>query len=137
MILDKQNLISEDQAITVSAAGTNVIDLGDDDALTNTPNEKGAFCEVLFQVTTAFAGGTSLKVDLCNEADASITDASGSVVGSAVIATATLVAGYQFAVRMPRTLALRYLGAFYTVVGTMSAGNLTAAIVLDVQTNNG
>lgn len=134
MIFDKQNLLSDDQAVTTSAAAENVIDLGGDSSLVQDANEKG-MAELLFQVTDTFTGGTSIKVDICNESDATISDATGSVAASAVIATATLVAGYQFRVRIPKTLVERYLGAYYTVVGTMTAGKITAGFVMDQQTN--
>ena len=41
MIIDKQNLFSDDQAITVTADSTNVIDLGADDSKIQAINEKG------------------------------------------------------------------------------------------------
>lgn len=135
MILDKETLISDDQVILgVDLASANVIDLGADDGLVNQPNEKGAFSELFFQVTESFVGGTSLKVHVVNEADAVIADATGSVVETSAILTAVLVAGYTFTVRMPRTLALRYLAAWYDVTGTFTEGKITAGIISDVQT---
>ncbi len=135
MILDEKTLLSDQQAITVSAASTNVIDLGVDDGLVIQPNEKGAFSELFFQVTEAFVGGTSLKVSVVNEADATITDASEAEVETLDILTAQLVPGFVFAVRMPRVLSKRFLAAFYTVVGTFTAGKITGGIIIDVQTN--
>lgn len=137
MILDKENLFSEDQAITVTAVSTNVIDLGADNARNQLDNEKNA--EVLCQVTTAFSGGTSVKASLYADDD----EAFGSAVlvqESAVIAAASLVAGYQFKLGkgLPRLGAAdkRYLRMTYTVVGTFSAGKVMAGLIFDKQTAN-
>jgi hypothetical protein len=133
MIIDYQNLFSNDQAITVSAASTNVIDLGNDSARVKALNEKGEI-EFLAQVTTAFDGGTSIAVAVQSDDD----EAFGSpttVVTSAAVATASLVAGYQFKIAVAANLINeQYARLYYTVVGTMSAGKVLSAIVLDRQT---
>jgi hypothetical protein len=134
MIIDYQNLFSNDQAVTVSAASTNVIDLGDDSARVKALNEKGEI-EILCQVTTAFEGGTSLAVKVQTDND----EAFGSptdVVASAAVGYATLVAGYQFKIAVAANLINeQYARLYYTVVGTMSAGKVLGALVLDRQTN--
>lgn len=133
MIFDKQALFSEDQALTVSAASSNVIDLGDDSARVQALNEKGDL-EVMIQVTTAFAGGTSLKATLQSDDD----EAFGSpttVLDSAAVVTASLVQGYQFPFgELPR-ISERYLRVAYTIVGTMSAGKVFAGLNLDRQSS--
>lgn len=135
MIMDKQNLFSEDQAVTVSAIATNSIDLGSESSLVQSINEIGN-APLVIQCTTTFAGGTSLKVDICNKAADTITDATESIIASAAIITASLTEGYQFRIGLPKQIEHRYLGVYYTVVGTMSAGAITAGIVLDQQTSN-
>lgn len=133
MILDYENLFSNDQAITVTAAPTNVIDLGDDDSAVQALNQKGEL-DVFCQVTTAFAGGTSLQVALQSDDDEAFGSAT-TIMTSAAIATASLVAGYQFKFgKLPR-INERYIRLYYTVVGTMSAGKVVAGLVLDTQTN--
>lgn len=137
MILDKQNLFSEDQAITVTAVSTNVIDLGADNARNQLDNEKGDV-EVFVQVTTAFSGGTSLKVTLQADDDEAFGSAV-TILDSAAIVTASLVAGYQFKLgKLPRlgSADKRYLRLNYTVVGTMSAGKVLAGLIRDRQTAN-
>jgi outer membrane receptor for ferrienterochelin and colicin len=133
MIFDKQAVFSEDQAVTVTAASTNVINLGDDDAAVQALNSKGDL-EVFAAVTTAFADGTSLKVGLQSDDD----EAFGSpttVVESAAIGVATLKAGYRFKIpKLPR-INEQYVRLYYTVVGTMSAGKIMAGLILDGQTN--
>lgn len=131
MILDKQNLFSEDQAVTVSAASTNVIDLGTDASETPTPNLKDAM--LFAQVTTAFADGTSMSVALQTDSDEAFGSAE-TIFTSAAIATSALVAGYQFKLgSLPEGLE-RYVRLYYTVDGTMTAGEVMAGLVLDKQT---
>lgn len=137
MILDKENLFSEDQAFAglidnTTGYSTNIIDLGNDSARVQAMNEKGG--EILVQVTTTFASGTSLKVELLSDDD----EAFGSpttVVSSAAVVTASLVAGYQFKLRLPE-INEQYLRLKYTVAGTMTAGKVLAGLILDKQTNN-
>ena len=133
MILDKQNLCSDDQAVTVSAASTNVIDMGADAAEVMAFLEKAG--ELWAQVTTTFTGATSMKVAV------QVDDAVGfgtavTVQESEVILEASLVAGYQFRfAQLPPHLSKRYLRFYYTVDGTHGAGAISAGIVLDKQTN--
>lgn len=134
MIIDKETLFSDDQAVTVTAASSNIIDLGNDDSLLQSLNEKGML-EILAQVTTAFAGGTSLSVTLQSDNDSAFGSPT-SIMVTAAIATAALVAGYQFRLgKLPR-IDEQYVRLYYTVVGTMSAGKILAGLILDRQTNN-
>lgn len=136
MILDKENLFSEDQAITVTAVSTNVIDLGADNARSQLNNEKNV--DVLVQVTEAFASGTSVKATLQADDDEAFGSAV-TVVETAAIAAASLVAGYQFKIgALPRLGAAdkRYLRMNYTVVGTFTTGKIVAGLVFDRQTAN-
>lgn len=127
MILDTENLFSDDQAITTTADSTNVIQLPANTA-------SGAPLHLLIQVTTTFAGGTSIAVDIETDALVSMGSPTNIYTG-AVIATATLVAGYEFSVHfMPRSNE-PFTRLEYTVVGTMTAGNITAGIVYGHQTN--
>lgn len=133
MFIDKQNLFSEDQAVTVTAVSTNVIDLGANESEIQALFEKG-LVKVAAQVTTAFAGGTSMSVALQTDSD----EAFGTVETlhtSAAIATATLVQGYQYRIGGLPLGIKRYLRLNYTVVGTMSAGKIHAGLVLDTQSN--
>jgi hypothetical protein len=127
MYLDKENLFSEDQAITVTAASTDVIDLG------LTEMGRGEEIEILVQVTTDFADGTSLQVALQTDDNAGFSSAA-TLFSSAAIATASLVAGYTFAMgKLPDNLVERYVRLYYTVVGTMSAGKVVAGLIKDRQ----
>lgn len=134
MILDKENMFSDDQAITASAASENVIDLGNDSALVQQLNEKGVI-ENLVQVVEDFAGGTSLQVTLQSDDDVNFGSPT-TVLETAVILLADLVAGYQFKFgKLPR-INEQYVRLYYTVVGPFTGGKITAGLVLDRQTNN-
>jgi len=133
MILDKNLLFATAQAITASAASTDVIDLG---VLADVGI--GEELEVLALVTEAFtaSGSGTLTVALQGSVDNStFTD----MAVSRAIGKADLVAGAE-AVRwkIPGVAAgqamPRYLRMYYTVAtGPMTAGKITAGIILDRQ----
>ena len=130
MFFDAENLFSDDQAVTVTAVSTNIVDLSGVAAVDEGPGEP---LDLFAQVTTAFAGGTSIALKL--ETDDDVAFGSATDLGStAAIATASLVAGYRFPKQLPKEGLERYLRLTYTVVGTMSAGNITAGLVLDRNT---
>lgn len=126
MYLDKQNLYSEDQALTATAVSTNVIDH------TVTELGPGEPVEVIAQVTEAFTGGTSVAVTLQTDSDEAFGTAV-DVVSTAAIAVASLVAGYQFRLSTLPVGLLRYTRLNYTVVGTPTAGAVTSGLALDRQ----
>ena len=129
MILDKQNMFSEDQAITATADSTNVIDLE------AAGHAKGTPIEVWVQVTTDFATLTSLTVTLDASAVEGMTDAVTLGVTGA-IAAADLVAGYKFTLPSLPYNTLQYLELTYTVDGSnAAAGAVSAGLVLDQHTN--
>ena len=116
------NLFSENQAITTTAASTNVIDTG----AANLGDVNQISLEI--DVPVAFAGGTSLSVALQHSDDdtaGNFTDA----LRTAVIVTADLTAGKRiFKCALPYGLK-RFLRLNYTVVGPMTAGQVTAKLV--------
>lgn len=130
MITDKLLRVSEDQAVTTTAVSTNTIDLS---VARDIGEGKELFMN--FAVTTAFAGGTSVKFEVISSANANLS--SPTVIGSSdAVVTADLVAGKNVAVAINPQIASngqRYLGARYTVSGTYTAGKVTADIVETVQ----
>lgn len=125
--IDKQNYYSEDQAITTTAVSTNAIDHG----LAGIGEGEGL--ELIAQVTADFAGGTSIAVSLQTDSDENFGTVE-TVFTTAAIATASLVAGYKFKVgTLPAGLS-RHTRLNYTVVGTMTAGTLSAWVGVDRQT---
>ena len=130
MIFDKSLLFSNDQAVTATAASTNVVDLGvSRDIGIGTPIE--VWCSVTN--TTVSAGSTTLVVDLQTDTDVAFGTAV-NLITTAAIAKATLVAGYEiFKIKMPMGV-LRYLRLNYTVaVANFSAGNFRAGLILNRQ----
>lgn len=131
MILDKQNIFSQAQAVTVSAASTNVIDLGSKSSFAD-PLDVFAIVETAFASATADA---ALSISL----QASDDEAFGTVETlwtSAPIDKDDLPQGYEF--RLPGLVAdlnKRFVRLYYTCSATMTAGKLTAGLVFEKQTN--
>lgn len=140
-MLDKQNLISDAQAVTVTAVSTNSVDLLGGmtlgtDTLGNTPDNdfaKSPELDILITVTEQFtaAGAATLQVAVITD-DSAALGSPTTLMTSAAIGKATLVPGYQFRLGLPpgNAAADRYLGLQYTVAtGPMTAGKVTAALV--------
>lgn len=130
MITDKNLRVSTDQALTTTAVSADTIDL----SVARDIGE-GKDLYMNFAVTTALTGGTSVKFEVVQSASADLS--SPTVIGSTdAVAAASLVAGYNTAVRINPQIGgkgQRYIGARYTIVGTFSAGAVTADIVETVQ----
>lgn len=142
MILSKQQLFSDDQAVTATAVGTNVIDLG----VRGTPYGgvapldgdvgKGTKIPLLIQVTEDFADNTSLTFTV-ETSDAANLTSSTVLYTSGAVPVADLVEGFQLPVDVvPNGATGRYLGVRYTVGGSnATAGKITAGISMGNQTN--
>lgn len=138
-ILSNESLFSNEQAVTVTALSTNVIDLGERGTPVGGKTaligdiSLGNPIEILCQVNEDFATLTSLKIAIEVGATASL----GTEVASITVLLASLVTGYQFPLRYLPTLGTgRYLGLRYTVAGsTATAGKVTAGVTLGNQTN--
>ena len=131
MILDKQLIMSEAQAITSTAVSTNVIDLAIANVNTGEP------VEILLQVNEAFtaAGAGTLTITIETDDNESFSSAT-VLLSTGAIPKATLALGYQAAIAFLPPNIERYVRLNYTVAtGPMTAGKITAAIVLARQTN--
>jgi hypothetical protein len=130
MITDALLRVSNAQAVTTTAVSTDTVDLG-------VARDIGAGENLFmnFTVGTAFAGGTSTEFQVIGSASADLS--SPTVLGSSgALATAGLTAGKRTAVRVNPLIGsngLRYFGARYVVVGTNTAGTVTADVVHGVQ----
>ena len=134
--------ISNDSPTTGTQTSTNVLDL-----LNGRDLGVDTRLELLIQVMTTFAGGTSLRVDLQGAPNnAGVPGTYVTMWSSPVIVEADLVAGrYISNIELPRILLPtpqdpsaamglpRFLRLQYVTVGTHSAGAIYAAIVLDRQ----
>ena len=128
MITDKLLRVSEDQgAITSTVVSTDKIDL-------SVARDIGEATPLYmnFAVTTAFTGAGTVKFEVITSASDSL--GSPTVIGSsdAITAGSTLTLGKNVVVRLNPDmggLGQRYLGARYTVSGTVGAGKVTADVV--------
>ncbi len=127
MILDKQNMFSEEQAITAAANSTNVIDLGPEGA-------DGAGRNLVIVVTETFLTIVSLKIALHTAVDAAMTS---EVVALEipVILLAELVVGELFEIPIPAKRMQQFARLTFTPATDATAGKVTAGLVLDTQTN--
>jgi hypothetical protein len=127
MIMDKSNLFSDEQAVTSTAAGAYVVDLGKGDA---GPSEAISLVVTAKGYATAAATTVELKT-----AD---TVSSGALVSATTVAqypvtSAAIVAGGKIVSdRLPHGMK-RYAGLNYSVgSGGLTSGTMTAGLVWDV-----
>ena len=127
MIFDNTNKFSSSQAVTVTAASTNVIDLG----VSGRDIGLGELVPLWIGVDADFATLTSLTVSVQTD-DAENFGSAVTVVSTGAVAVADLVNGYQFAIaNIPNNVLGRYIRLNYTVAGTTAtAGSVTAGITL-------
>ena len=123
MLLDQNGVLSEKQAVTSTAASTNVVDL----------KAAGNFAPgalyVLGRVDVNFATLTSLKVALETAANENFSDA--TELASASFLAAALTANKQLlAVAVP-TGVKRYLRAKYTVTGSDATAGKVSCFLTD------
>jgi hypothetical protein len=122
-LLDKELEFSDAQAVTATAASTNVIDM-----TVAAPNigrgQEPIYAQVQVNTTADASGSATVTFTLEDSADNSSYSA---VYTTAAIGKATLVAGYiVFTVALPATLR-RYIRVNYTVAtGPLTAGKFDA-----------
>lgn len=145
MIFDNQALFSKAQAITVTAASTNAIDLGANGTVYGQsaamPKDvgKGNPIPFLVQVVETFdtaAEDGTLRIQI--ELDSTETFTPDKTIDLGTFTEAQLVAGFQIPFTyLPQGLSLRFAQLKYTVggAGAFTAGKITAGIVAAVQTS--
>jgi hypothetical protein len=122
-ILDRQNLFSNEQAITATAASTDVIDLGTGSRDVGAGEES----TVLVQVVTTFDALTSLTIALQTSSTENF--ASPVQLTAATVALADLTVGRKFSIGAIPRGTLRYLRLYYTVTGSSpTVGKITAGV---------
>lgn len=130
MYIDKALQVSNEQAVTASAASTDVIDFGQ----VNPDLGMADLCKMVITTDEAAtaAGAATVTFSVQDSADnATFAD----VAVTAAIGKATLVAGYQHVIPMPTKLR-RYCRVYYTVgTGPLTAGKFSAQVVTGIQQN--
>ena len=126
MYIDRQNLFSQDQAVTTSAASTDYIDLGVARDIGN--GERPEILVLCTQDVTA-AGAATVTVALQSDDNASFSSPANLVLSDAV-PKASLVAGTEvLRVAVPHGTE-RYLRLFYIVdTGPLTSGKFTSGLV--------
>lgn len=138
MILDLQTMFSDDQALTVTAVSTNVIDL----TAAQTPRYANALVrdigpgrpiDILIQLVVA-SGGTSPTILAQLQKDDNVGFSSAVVV--AVSATlAGGAAGDRLSIRyIPDSTNEQFIRLNYVLAGTSPTYTVTAGIALGIQT---
>ncbi len=140
MILDMQSLFSDDQAITASAASTNLIDLG----ATGTPPlsstalvrdvGKGTPIEILIICTVAH-GGTSPLLDVVLQMDTAAAFPSATEVAAATQMAGASVGDRASIFFLPEAITERFIRLYYTAAGTTPTITITAGLALGTQSN--
>lgn len=129
MLFDAKLLMSNAQAITATAASTDIIDRGD----TKDVGRAGDI-PLVIQVVEAFNTLTSLTIDLQTDDNSSFSTPRS--LFQVVVPLADLKLGYQAPVIILPQKTERFLRLNYTVTGTApTLGKVTAGIVAGVQTN--
>ncbi|CAM8501902.1 hypothetical protein KVG90_21690 [Klebsiella pneumoniae] len=135
MILDKLLMFSEAQAVTASAASTDVIDLGPIDG-TRRDIGVGYPLELFVNVNTtaAAAGAATVNIQLQTSPDNSTWT---TLTSSGDLALSALTSGKRVMSQKVPQGVQRYLRFNYVVgTGPLTAGAFTAGINLDVDNNS-
>ncbi|MGL4813286.1 MAG: Bbp16 family capsid cement protein [Beijerinckiaceae bacterium] len=134
-------MFSQAQAVTATAVSTDTVDLGAPSVNPRSPT--GALLRVnhgggephpiVAKIGVTFLGLTSLQINLQSSPD----DVTFTTISSTdVIPLARLTAGSEFGFSdLPIRMTDRYLRLQYVVVGTGTAGNITAGFSDGFQTN--
>ena len=130
MFIDKALQVSNEQAVTVSAASTDSIDFGQ--ANPNVGLDDRSNMVITVDESAAAAGAATVTFSVQDSADnATFAD----VAVTAAIGKASLAAGQQVVLPMPTKLR-RYCRVYYTVAtGPLTAGKFSAQIVTGIQQN--
>ena len=142
MILSAELELSNNQALTnADAISTNVIDLGAPGTVLGAPAAltrdigPGTPIPIMILIETAFTGSGTLTIEVQTNSTASMTGAT-TVARTADLGTVNLAAGTLIPITvLPNDIDGRYLALNYNLTASFSAGGVSAAIVMGVQTN--
>ena len=120
MLIDKLLQISDAEAVTVTAASANSIDLG---AAGDALGGQELYCDIRVATTCTAAGAATVAFDLQHDSVSNFASAT-SLISVPAVAKATLVAGYWVLRAKIPTGCKRYLRVNFTVAtGPLTAGN--------------
>lgn len=134
MILDAQSLFSTAQ--NVFSAGTTVVSTNSVDLLRIAQDlGVGEPLYISMNVTTAFAGGTSIAFNLVTDDNGALSSpAIVAQLGSLTIAQLAVNTNWLFRFPIVQAVAMeRYVGISYVSTGTSTAGAVTTALCRDGQ----
>jgi hypothetical protein len=125
MIIDNVLVLSDEQAVTESAASANQLNFGED----GEGKGEGVPLKVKFVVLEDFATCTSVQFSVQESEDNAAADGYEDIVVSRAIPVAELVKGATFELTLPPDFE-QYLQGYYTVDGDdATAGKVSAFIV--------
>jgi hypothetical protein len=131
MILDKENLFSDSQAITAAAASTNHIDLGSARDIGT-----GEDLYVFVNVEVAFTdSGSDSTLAVALEGDSTESFTPDGTVTLFTIPALAAIGNIYFAKLSPGSAPLqyRYIRLKYTPSSDLTTGTITAGLVKDIQ----
>lgn len=131
MFIDKLLQVSTNQAVTASAASSDVIDFGQ--ANPNVGLDDRSNMVITVSESAAAAGAATVTFSVQDSANNS---SFADVAVTAAIGKAALAAGQQIVIPMPVNLR-RYCRVYYTVAtGPLTAGKFSAQVVTGIQQNH-
>ena len=118
MLLDMQNIFSDAQEVKTTQYSTNVVKFGNNDV---------SYVPLIIQVVQNFTGLTALTVEIETSATETF-DTATSLVSSSLMAS-KLKTGALFPISYLPQGNLGYMRIKYSVMGTGTAGKITAGVV--------
>lgn len=130
MIIDRFLQVSNEQAVTASAASTDVIDFGQTNP--NTGMSDHLDLSITVDETVTAAGAATVTFSIQDSADNS---SFADIAATVAIGKAALPVSSQIVIPMPK-LHRRYVRVYYTVAtGPLTAGKFSAQFVTGLQLN--
>ena len=137
MILDSLLEMADAQAVTATAISSNVIDLGPvaDNATRDIGTGEDTYLVISVDTTFTAGGAATLTAALVSDSTVNLaTSPTTHATPLNAVAVASLVAGTQYALKLPPGSYEQYLGIQWTVgTGPMTAGKINAFLTKDAQ----
>lgn len=128
MLIDRQNLLSDGQAVTATAFTTDQIDLGNHGVLRNVGRE-GLRVICTCSETALAAGAATVNFEIGQADDAAGTNYSALFTSAAIGKAAILANTVMFDIPLPDTTKRFLIGRYFVGTGPLTAGKFSMAIV--------